>query len=308
MVKKSNVARLFLILVIPGLFLAGCQRSDLLAKVGKIEIKTSEVETIVNRLKAEHPGFFERRGFEEEVRKKVIKGLITGALIENNLDYLGLKVTDQEIKAEINKYKKFYGKKFSRALKNFGFTEEGFRYSVFRSLLFRKAIKLVEKDIKPVTSEEVEAYYQKHKDDFVVEPRYRLLLAQISSSQKAKKVEKELKKKKADFPQLVSQFNLCPLKNQDDFDTGWKEKSELPLAVYKKVEKLKVGQVLTPFKIGEDWCLVKLIDKEEKRLRPFAEVKDYINNLLYQRHKEEAWGRLIKKLEKRTPVKSYQKI
>lgn len=307
MVKKFEATLLLLTFLSALVFLAGCQRSDLLAKVGKVEIKASEVEAIVNRLKSENPGFFEREGFEREVKKKVFEGLIIGALIENNQDYLGLKVTSEEIEAEVKKYKKFYGKKFPEALKNFGFTEKGFRYAVFRSLLFRKAVKLVEKDIKPVTEEEIRAYYEEHKKNFIANPKYRLLLAKVPSSRQAEKIRKKIKEK-ADFNQLAFQFNLTPLDGYGDFDTGWRGKSELPLEVYKKVEKLKPGQMAGPFKVEKEWVLAKLIDKKEKRLRPFSEVKNYINNLLYQRHKGEAWERLVKKLTKRTKVEIYQKI
>lgn len=307
MVKNLKTILFFLILSSLFFLLAGCQKDERLAKVGKIEIKASEVEAIVNRLKAEHAAFFERKGFEEEVRKKVFEGLIVGALIENNLDYLGLEVKKEEVDAEVRKYKSFYGKRFAKALKDFGFTERSFRYAVFRNILFRKALKMVEKEIKPVSEKEMKDYYQKNKKDFAVKPVYRIFLAGIASKKDAQKIEKKVTKK-VDAYQIALEFNLQPFQGFPDFDTGWKKESELPGAVVKEIVKLKPGQTALPFKVDNKWCLVKLISKKEKGIKTFSEVKTYINNLLYQRHKEQAWEELVKKLKKRTKVQIYQEI
>lgn len=307
MVKNLKATLFFLILACLLSLLVGCYKDERLAKVGKIEIKTSEVEAVVNRLKAEHAGFFERKGFEEEVRKKVFEGLIVGALIENNLDYLGLEIKREEVDAEVEKYKKFYGKKFTETLKKSGFTEKSFRYAAFRSILFRKALQMVEKEIKPVSDKEIKDYYHEHQKDFMVKPQYRIFLAEITSKKDAQKIEKKVKKK-VDAYQIALEFNLQPFPGFLDFDTGWKKQTELPGAIVRKIVKLEPGQTAVPFKVNDKWCLVKLIDKKDKGWKPFSETKTYINNLLYQRHKEQAWKELVKKLKKRTKIQIYQKI
>ncbi len=307
MAKYVKTTLFFLILAFLFFFLVGCDRDERLARVGKIEIKASEVDAIVSRLKAEHPTFFEREGFEDEVRKKVFEGLITGALIESNLDYLGLKVKREEVDAEVQKYKRFYGKKFPQVLKEFGFTEKSFRYIVFRSVLFRKALKLVERNIKPVTEKEMKDYYRSHQKDFVIKPLYRVFLAEISSEKDVKRIEEKVKNK-VDAYRIALEFDLQPYQGFFDFDTGWKRKSDLPAPLMKRIVKLKPGQTALPFKVGDKWFLVKLISKKEKGVRSFSEVKNYINNLLFQHHKEEAWRDLIKKLKMRTRVEIYRQM
>lgn len=307
MVKKIRAILLFLTLSILLTLFLGCRQDQRLATVGRIEIRASEVDSIVNRLKAEHPGFFEQKDFEREVRKKVLKGLITGALIENNLEFLGLEVKKEEIDAEAEKYKRFYGRKFTKVLEDFGFTEKSFRYAIFRSILFRKALKMVEKEVKPVTEEEMKEYYQKHRQDFEIKPLYRAFLAEIGSGKEAQRIGKKVKKK-MDAYQIALEFNLQPFEGFSEFDTGFKTESDFPLPIARRLARLKPGQTAMPFRVNNKWCLVKLISKKEKGVKSFSEVKNYINNLLYQRHKEQAWVRLIKRLEKRTPVQIYQKI
>jgi parvulin-like peptidyl-prolyl isomerase len=172
-----------------------------------------------------------------------------------------------------------------------------------------------------VTDEEVEDYYQQHKDEYYLIPEKReirrLLIkvradtAQEDSGRSRKKAEEEAKKKiedlsqraKAgeDFADLVRQYSEESGRRDLSGNMGYVEKGKLSPQLDSVAFSLEVGKLSPPVRDERGYHLVSVLGIEEKEYRDFDEdVARGIRRFLEEERIQEKTREYLEALKQRT--------
>ncbi len=143
---------------------------------------------------------------------------------------------------------------------------------------FKKRVKVGEGDMKK--------YYQENMEDFPAPPKVHLLVITLRDKKDLNKVEKALGNQR--FSEVARRYSRDPLAAKGG-DMGWVEVTSLPTTVARAVSPLGEGALSKPVKVGKEFKIFKVVEKEEGEIKPFSEVKDVIeNHLLGEAARKEA--------------------
>jgi len=151
--KKLYLCLAAIIIVITAAFLIFSQdkKSEVVARVGEEEITKEEL----------YDSLVEYYGYN------VLDSMITDKIIEIEARKNNIVITESEIQEEMDSMIESYGGEeyFNAQLEYAGVTQEDVKADV---KMYLKTIKLLEPRIK-VTDEEISAYFEENKEDFIQE-------------------------------------------------------------------------------------------------------------------------------------------
>lgn len=126
---------------------------------------------------------------------------------------------------------------------------------------------------------EIEAYYADHRERFSVHPiAFRQIV--VEDEQSAAEVTAELEAG-GDFAELAAEYGTTPEAENGGL-IELQKREDLPAALLSVLETLEPGEVSEP--VNTDWGvhLLKLEESGESAVRPLAEVRDEIHDLLFE--------------------------
>jgi len=152
---------------------------------------------------------------------------------------------------------------FEKQLKEEGFTLDMYKNQLARILASEKVkhIEVSEKIV--ITAQAVENYY-KNNPEYTKE-MYLIKIAEVPEDE----VDKEINEKSFHW---------------ENFDWVAKEKISSDLSF---ISDMKMGEISKPVKVGEQYQVVKLLDKKESRLRTFEERYTEIERFLQGKERKE---------------------
>ena len=193
-------------------------------------------------------------------------------------------------------------------------TREGMDYDVWLKQteedIMRQAVIYTEVDRHiAIDDAETVAYYKGHLDRFVEPVEYKLraiVLPQAGADPAGLETKKkEILDKLAaggDFSALAADYNQAPLKDSKG-DLGKIKKTELEATLEQEAAKLKKGEVSSWVKARNGWYLLKLEERQDSRQKTFEEVKQSLENFLFQQKKTKALNAFFDKLKAGNYVK-----
>ncbi len=168
----------------------------------------------------------------------------------------------------------------------------------------------VEKAAEP-TEDEIHDYYESHIDEFTSLPVAR---AQHIFSRDPKKLE-ELKERIVEggekFSKLAMRYSEDPLTQKDGGDLGYFNPGGyirgigFEDALSDTMFKMEVGRVYGPIHWSRGWSLIRVNEKQDATVRPYAEVRDDIVKRLVQDRIDDARRKVYAELKKKYPVRNY---
>ena len=142
-----------------------------------------------------------------------------------------------------------------------------------------------------IREEEIRQYYEEHSADFTTEESVHLA-GMIMASNNTEEAEAV----------------LARLKNGEDLeeltDLGTLKTEQLDPELKKIVEALNVGEVSELIVRPNGIQIIKLLERQEKGVKPFEEVKDVIHATLYEEEAKKRYMTWVEDLRK----KAYTKI
>jgi len=165
-----------------------------------------------------------------------------------------------------------------------------------------------------IREEDITEYYNKHRDEFVVKGKVHLAIIVLkqegpsnqggsgSLSRQAEDILARLKDGE-DFGELARKFSRGP-GAEDGGDVGFFKVSQLDPKLGEIIKEMSPGDISKPILRPYGIQIVKLIDNQEKRLKPFEEVKNAIYQIFYQKEVNKRYSAWIKGLKD----KAYTKI
>ena len=174
----------------------------------------------------------------------------------------------------------------------------------------RKAIKeqlvmmrLMDREVRGgimVLQPELERYYNSHHSRFSLPEEYRI--SQILLKQKASEEVKDFKKRiqtvhqalknGGDFAEFALQQSEGP-ESVKGGALGFVRQGELEPEIERVVSTLAIGQISNPIESVQGWHIIRLDEKKPSQFRPFAQVKNEIQGLVFQQKTEDQYQRWI---------------
>ena len=159
----------------------------------------------------------------------------------------------------------------------------------------------LEKTIQP-TDAELKAYYDAHQDSFSVPEKIKvahILIAGKDDAANKSKAESVLSQLKAgaDFATLAKQDSADTLSAKNGGQLDWFEKGVMDPAFEKAAFALKdKGEMSAVVKSAFGYHIIKLVDKQESKVKSFADVKDSVKQKLVQEKAHEQFADLQQKM------------
>jgi foldase protein PrsA len=180
-----------------------------------------------------------------------------------------------------------------------------------------------------ITDEEIEDYYEQHKDEYYLIPeerQIRRLLIKIKADSTQKDYERSLKKaeeeaKKTieelyqraeageDFAELVRQHSEESSRRDRSGNLGYVEKGKLSPQLDSVAFSLKVGEISSPVRDERGYHLISVLDIKEKEYREFDEnVALGIRRFLEEERTQEKTKEYLEGLKEKTKFVYHEEI
>jgi parvulin-like peptidyl-prolyl isomerase len=160
-------------------------------------------------------------------------------------------------------------------------------------------LKLVDREVRSgimVSEVELQRYFESHMNRFALPAEYRLsqILILPRRGEEPADVRRraasvfEALKKRADFADLAVRVSDGAESTRGG-NLGVVRQGELLPQIERAVAQLQPGQITEPIESPQGWHIIRLEEKKPPQFRPLAEVKNEIQNLVYQQKSEDVY-------------------
>ncbi len=293
-------------LAVGALATTGCSNKDVAAKVNGEKISTEQLNQQLDQLKKQYPNMFEGADGEGRLldfKKRLLDNLINQKLIEQAAKDKGIKISDADIKKQIDQLKGGFkdDTQFKDALKSAGMTEAALTEQIRQQLMTQKLIESLSADQK-VTEADVKAYYAANKSQFFQKASKRAshILFKVEDKKKAAAVLAKIESG-SDFPTLAKANSIDTATAAKGGDLGWPSVTYVPefQAALDKLDKGQMsGLVQTPY----GWHIIKVTDVRSGSQQALAEVKTQIEQIIVQQRKADSYQKFLNDLRKKADI------
>jgi peptidyl-prolyl cis-trans isomerase SurA len=228
-----------------------------------------------------------------ELRRQIIEMMIAEKCEQEKIQELEIEVTSKQVDAYIEGIKKenqWTQEDLLAILKADGLTYEEYWDDIKKSFERDRLINDQVTGKIIIREEEIKRYYEEHSADFATEESVHLAGMIIDS-------------KNTEEAEAV----LARIKNGEDLeeliDLGILKTEQLDPELKKVVDELNVGEVSELIVRPNGIQIIRLLEKREKGVKPFEEVKDVIHSTLYQEEAEKRYMTWVEDLRKQAYTK-----
>ena len=276
------------------------------ATVNGEEITVAALDSQVAQLRIQSPTLFdETSGMSEaSIRSALLDELVNRELLTQEAEKRGLKVTTEEIDAEMESSAASYESEeaFEASLAEAGYTTESAREMIEWYLLSEKLLD-EEVPADSITDAEIAQYYEENADLYVVEAGKRTshILFDEADEALAKEVLQRVKDGE-DFADLATEYSQDEGSAANGGDLGWPTVAYVD-AFEAAVAELKVGEVSDLVKTEFGWHIITVTDERKAGTQSLEEATDSIREELVFAKRDEAYTALIESLKEAADIK-----
>ena len=251
-----------------------------------------------------------------ETRQKVLDELIDKKLVLGKIKELEIEVTAKEVDQAIERVKadnQFTQEDLLAKLKERGGNYESYRKSIKEEL---ERIQLINYEVKSkiiLREEEIEQYYNTHRDEFTRQGKVRLAVIFLKQEDPADKNEARALYQKAqdilsmikdgkNFANLAEKFSNGPGASEGG-DLGVFKMSELNPEMAEIIKDLSTGEVSKPVIRPYGIRIIKVEEKDGGGERSLDQVRNAIQTILYRKELDKKYSAWIKELRKKAYIK-----
>lgn len=320
--KKVISLSLVLVLVL-SLCLTGCSmvkideeklNKKVVAEVNGVEITRGEYvyqyESVVNYYES-YLGtdvFAGESGeqLKENLQENILDSMIEQEVLKQEAEKRGFEVTDEEIQAEFDTTKEYYGDSFESALEEAGFTEETYKEEIRTSLLLSKLEEDLIKDVE-VSDEEALEYYNNNQDDFKEdEDTATASHILVETEEEAKAVIERLNNGES-FADLAKELSTDTASAEDGGSLGEFTRDQMVTEFSDAVFNNGVGLIKEPVKSSYGYHIINVEDVKIYEVLPFEEVKEDAKEGALSEKQETVRNERVEELKEAAEIKKYEK-
>ena len=261
---------------------------------------------------------FKVAGGDEQLReaeRRILDQLIDEKLVNQEADRLAITFSEREVDMGVKDMQNRNGlndAQFAAALAEEGLTMPKYREQLKSQM---KKVRVIDQEIKSriqVSKEEVDAYYEKHADDFNAEPevriqQIRLIIPPESSAGEVSRIQAQAEsilakiKGGEDFTSLVGLYSQDPTA-QAGGDMGTFKRGELLPAIDEYAFSMKPGEVSPVIRTEGGFHIVKVLARREPAALSEEERRAEVKDVIFSEKAEEDFKVWIAKLRKKAYI------
>lgn len=304
--------------------------AETVATVGNDKITRGDLENYYatigtrNTFKTQYGSNYENDATAKEALKqqksKILDQMITEKILLQKAKDMKLDTDTDKIKEEANKDKEDYKKnfvdaqgkfdqsKFDEQLKNIGLTEDTLTKVLIDNAIMTRVQDNATKDVK-VDDNAAQDYYNNNTYQYLETPgKFHAAHILVATEDEAKKVKERLKNGE-DFAKVAAEVSTDPGSKDKGGDLGEGSYTDFVKPFVDGVVATKVGEVSDPVKSDYGYHVIKVISKDDIKIKKFDAVKDQIKDTLLKTEQQKAFNNTLDQWKKDAKVetKKYEK-
>jgi len=271
----------------------------IIARVNSEIITQRQYEEEKGKLREELSQQFSGPDLESKVNdesKNLLRNLIDESLMVQ-------KAKDEEVNVETDLIKKLDQMRqqdklatledMQKEAEQQGINWEDFKEKLRRQLLMQEVISRDVGSRIVITREDMQKYYDEHKNEFQSPGMVHLAEILISTEKykpeeaekRAKAAEAELKGG-AKFSEVVKKYSDDPSAFESNGDIGLMKTGSVAPAIAEAISKLDNNEYTEPIRVKSGYLILRLVERFSPGIPPFDEVESHVNEALYSRRME----------------------
>jgi len=314
--SKTKIVLIFLLLMCAAVVIRAQEVVEAIVAVVNDEfISLSEYKvrhnTFYQALRAQFQGE-EFTSQYDAFKDRLMDTMITELLLLQEARKLGLDVTEQ-VNTQIDRFKEQNGwtsdAQLIQALNQENMNYEDWKENLEIGLLQQAVLSNEVTRSIVVDDSELVGFYNQHLEDFREPEEYTLRAIYVSSEGKS---EEEVQAKKQeidgkiaageDMSILAAQYGEGPEKETQG-DLGSFIKGQMLTNMEQAVEGQQVGELTAWIEMPNGWYLLRLEDKKESRIKAFEEIREEIQDGLFNEKYETGILKYLDELKSRSFIK-----
>jgi parvulin-like peptidyl-prolyl isomerase len=258
-------------------------------KINNREISTQDfADRLATKLKGMDALQVKDEAHLETMKKQTIESFIIEGLVRDYAEKNQIRVDAKDLEAEINKIRSHYpdDNAFKQALADENMAYEQWKSGLEFSLLEKKVIATLSKDLPEPKDTELKAYFDANKREFERPARIQLRQIVVATEDNAKRIYDEVQAGK-NFAELAKKFSVAP-EGENGGVTNWIEKGTLE--VFDNAFKLNVGQRSKVVKSPYGYHIYEVLKKEPEARLSFDQAKASIRTALKERQEQSTFA------------------
>ena len=282
------------------------------AVVNGYEISAEAVNFELDRLAR----FYMSHGMTaEELRRnlpkleaKALEQAIGAKLLLDQAQRLDLPVTAKDVDAEVARVVQQVGgeENYKKALAAQGITEEAFRRELEKGARVNMLVGQACAHVQDPTEEEVTAFYEAHKSEYVAEPQVLCQHILVKGSNdaaldKIKEIRERIVSDKADFAEEAKKHSDCPSGAQGG-SLGWFGRGMMVPEFDKVAFEMKKGEVSGIVTTEFGYHIIYKADERGGGQQTIVDVHDQIKDLLRHEARGKAMDAYVADLREKATI------
>lgn len=250
-----------------------------------------------------------RLGQEMEIDAQGLKQVIE-SLVDTVVDRMlvleyarekGIFVSDKELASMAADIRKDYSEaEFKELLLERYIDYHGWQEGLRRQLLVKKTMASLSRNITPVASGEIKAYYDAHKEEFDRPQMIKFIQIVVETKKDAEDVQKRLSTGE-DMAQLAREASIVPfLENENQL--AWIARGNLEESMEKALFSLPAGKIGPIIKTPYGFHIFKVLSKRPGGHVSLPDATEEIESRLLYEKQQALYLEWLKELKNRYPV------
>lgn len=246
----------------------------------------------------------------KQLKETAINNLIDACLLMEESNKCDIQIDESSVHFKFQEIQSHYEshEDFIKDMAESNISVDKLLENIGNGLRIKKYIKrqfLDSVDIKP---EQIQEYYESHKEQLQYPERARICHILISNRDPSafNKLEEVSKKlfEDEDFCDVANNYSECPSAKKNG-DLGFITRGDLLEELENVIFSLKKDQIAGPIPTDFGYHFVKLVEKEEQRTPSYDEIKDSLKKQLEKITGELELLRFIRKLRNKAKIEIF---
>ncbi len=254
----------------------------------------------------------------KELRSKILQKMIDDLLLEQEAVKFNIEVADSELRVYLDDFKKqnrLTDEQLVAYLTKQGMTLDSYKDKVRKNMLRNRVVAVMVQRKVVVTEEEIEEYYQQHKNELAnlslaeepesAEDAMQLGLIVVDSNKDADMVRQKILNNEMSFAEAAKKYSVGPAAS-DGGDLGRVQLPDLVPELKAVVSGMQPGQVSEPFALSGKVAIIQLRQSgaapdsgsvlSSGGIPPLEEVRDQIRGFLQEKKMEKTFSDYTQRL------------